>query len=456
METGPKGERDQRVRARASDAYPADPAESPISRRSLLRSFGLGVGALALSSLVACDPDTPRLGPDRPGEDASPTEPAVDWEAWWAEQELTGVLDFANWPYYIDRRRDNSHPSLDLFTARSGIRVNYSRPIRGNARFLDKIRPPLAAGEPIDYDIIVISNGPELSELIDSGWVTPLDHTRLPHFERHAGPLVRGPRWDPDNRYSIAWQSGLTGIAYTPEAVRALGREPTSVQDLWNPALDGRVGMMSDLVELGSAGLLAIGVDPSVSTPDNWRTAAEMLRLQKQTVRPRYYDQGYLQALTRRDTWVTLAWSGDIFQVNNLGDPALRFVVPTEGAMFWTDNMLIPRNAAHPLDALTYMDFVYRPKVAAMIADWVWYISPVPEAKRIIAERFGHPVVAQSPLVFPGRGLIGDPVEIDGGDGADGEDGPQRLGSRVRDYYVYANADEYREWASLFEPIVYS
>jgi spermidine/putrescine transport system substrate-binding protein len=424
-----------------------------LSRREMLRS--LGAGALALSglpALAACEGDagTPGLatGSTTGATGGSPSRaPAVDWEAFWAEQEIAGELDFANWPYYIDRRRDSSHPSLELFTERSGISVNYYRPIRGNERFLDKIRPALAAGEPIGYDLIVISNGPELSELIDSGWVIPLDHGRLPNFGRYAGPLVRGPLWDPENRYSVAWQSGLTGIAYSPEAVEALGHEPTSLQDLWNPALAGKVGMMSDVVELGSAGLLAAGIDPSVSTPDNWGTAADMLLRQHDAVDPRYYDQGYVDALSRRDTWVSLAWSGDIFQLNNLGQPDLRFVIPSEGAMFWTDNMLIPVNAEHPLDALTYMDFVYRPRVAAMIADWVWYICPVPDARRIVAKRLDDPEVARSPLVFPGPELIGHAVEGDDGTG-------ELLGSRVRDYYVYADADEYAVWASVFEPII--
>jgi spermidine/putrescine transport system substrate-binding protein len=418
----------------------------------MLRSLGVTGGALALASLAACEHDGGATPPARPRPSPSPSVPAVDWDAWWAQQHIAGELDFANWPFYIDRLRDNSHPSLDLFTAETGIDVVYRRPIRSNAGFLDQIRPALEAGEPIGHDLIVISNGPELSEIIRSGWATPLDRSRLPTFELNAGPLVRGPIWDPDNRYTIAWQSGLTGIAYAPEAVEALGREPTSVQDLWDPALTGRVGMMSDVVELGSMGLLAIGIDPSVSTPDNWQTAADMLRRQRDAVDPRYYDQGYVDALSRRDTWISLAWSGDIFQLNNLDQPDLRFVVPTEGAMFWTDNMLIPANAVHPLDALTFMDFVYRPHVAALIADWVWYICPVPAAESIVAKRLHDPGVARSPLVFPGPELIGHPVTT----GTSGEGGQQLLGSRIRNYFVYADADQYRQWTDTFEPIVFS
>jgi spermidine/putrescine transport system substrate-binding protein len=440
---------------------PAGPAElrapARLSRRHVLR--GLGAGALAAGSaslLAACDLGGGGAATGSTGGTTGPTgatvvspspSPAedVDWDAYWAQQQTAGILDFANWPYYIDRDRNSDHPSLDLFTKRLGIKVNYSRTIRENAKFMDRIRPALQAGEPIGFDLIVISNGPELSELINSGWLTPLNHAWLPNFAENAGRLVRGPIWDPENRYSVAWQSGLTGIAYSPEAVEALGHRPTSIQDLWNPALRGKVGMMSDLVELGSAGMLAVGIDPAASSPDDWQTAADMLQIQKHAVDPRYYDQGYVEALGRRDTWITLAWSGDIFQLNNLGQPELRFVVPTEGAMFWTDNMLIPRNAEHPLDALAYMDFVYRPSVAAMIADWVWYICPVPAAADIVEKRYDDPDVANSPLVFPGRSLSGDPGSHSGS-----------IGSYVRNYYVYADADEYAEWTSVFQPVIYS
>jgi spermidine/putrescine transport system substrate-binding protein len=86
-------------------------------------------------------------------------------------------------------------------------------------------------------------------------------------------------------------------------------------------------------------------------------------------------------------------------------------VVPEEGGVIWTDNMCIPAHAAHPLDAMTYMDFVYRPDVAAMIADGVNYITPVPATQQIFRndakqatskdDREYYRNLSQSPLIFP-------------------------------------------------------
>ena len=227
-----------------------------------------------------------------------------------------------------------------------------------------------------------MTNGPEVTKLINSGWLTPLDPTRMQNFDRYASELVRDPPWDPGNRYTVAWQSGLTGIAFRPEAVQALGRRPQSIADLFDPALEGRVGMMSDSLDLGSAGLLELGIDPETSTEADWLKAADSLREQRAAGLVRqYYAQSYIGALRSGEIWASQAWSGDVFQAQQLGSEGLRFVVPDEGAILWTDNLMITRNARHPVDAMTYIDFVYRPDVAAMIADWVWYISPVPAAR---------------------------------------------------------------------------
>ncbi len=412
-----------------------------LSRRRFLGSVGRVAGAAALAPvLAACD---------ALGGGGSPQRPPRDWDSWWKEQQQQGTLDFANWPYYIDRTRDNTHPSLVRFTAETGIGVDYYRPIRDDAAFLDLIRPALRASRPIGYDIIVITNGPQLSELIHNRWLTLLDQTRLQTFRRYAGPAVQDPPWDPGNRYTVAWQSGLTGIAYRPEAVDALGRPPSSIRDLWDPVFKGRVGMLRDLMDLGSFGLLALHIDPAASGEASWLQAQQFLLEQRGAglVR-RYFDQGYLGALQRGETWISQAWSGDIFQANQLGHPELTFVVPDEGAIFWTDNMMIPRGAAHPVDAMTYMDFVYRPAIAAMIADWVWYITPVPAARPIIKDRYGDVTVANSPLVFPKQEPLGS-------EGTTSNTGSAfDTGSQLRTYPVLSDWFERNAWQRTFSAVL--
>ena len=394
-----------------------------ISRRDALRYAGMGLGAAGLTAFLAS------CGVGSSSAAAGSSSPATfDWSA----QQLNHQLNFANWPYYIDTSH-GTHPTLDTFKQQTGIQVNYKPVINDNQAFYAKISPELQQDKPTGWDIIVITNGAQLSELIDNDWLIPLDMSLLPNFTKYASDSIKNPSYDPGNKFSVTWQSGFTGIAYSPQATQALGREPTSLNDLWEPALAGHVGMMSDNTELGSIGLLKLGIEPSTSTPDDWNKAAEVLQQQKKDGIPLgYYDQGYVNKLENGDTWLTQAWSGDIFLANESGYPELKFVVPDEGVMFWHDNMLIPAGAADPLDAITYMNYVYEPQVAAALANYIWYVTPVPDAKKIVETLPGGAAVAASPLVFPDQAMY----------------------AKTHQYYVYKGTSDLNEWNSIFDPII--
>src|SRR5439155_3580874 len=121
---------------------------------------------------------------------------------------------------------------------------------------------------------------------------------------------------------------------------------------------------------------------------DDWRRAAALLEKQRsEQIVKGYYLQNYINALTNGDVALTMAWSGDIYQEQASGRASgLKFISPPDSALLWTDNMVIPKGAQHPVDAIKLMDFVYRPDIAAMIAEWVAYISPVPDARNNVLQ----------------------------------------------------------------------
>jgi len=394
--------------------------ESRLSRRTVLGGIAGGAGLIGISTLLsACGI---RGSGGRTAEN-------VDWKKYWSAQHRTGQLSFANWPLYIDEKHGSSH-SLALFRQATGITVDYQPVIQSNESFYATEAPVLRARESTGFDLIVMSNGWELTEMIRNGFVVELDHTRLPNLARYAAPSVLNPTYDPGNRHSVVYQTGFTGIAYNEKLT---GRPITSFADLRDPAFAGHIGMMSENTELGSAALLALGIPPVDSTPKHWRRAARWLRDQRPLVAG-YYDQSYIDKLQNGDIWITQAWSGDVFQANAAGNTEVKFVTPREGQLVWHDNMLIPRQAAHPVDALEWMNFYYTPKIAGIVADWVNYICPVPEAKQYIAETLGNTAVADSPLVFPDRSIE----------------------SRSHEFYVFKNYDEYALWNEIFNPIVQS
>jgi spermidine/putrescine transport system substrate-binding protein len=398
-------------------------AQPRLSRRSFLGYAGMGAASLGLSGILAA------CGGKGPGASASTSgSPSFDWAA----QKITGSFTFGNWPLYIDRDQvdgEHVHPSLDLFKKETGISIDYKEVIQAYDEFFAKLRLLLEGGQPTGYDLIVMGYPKWLPLMIANDYLIPLDHSKLPNFAANVAPSYKDPAYDPGNTYSIPYMSGITGIGYDPELT---GREITSVMDLFDPAFKGKVGMFGDTEDMPNLTLLGMGVDPGESTPDDWNAAAALLTKQRDDgVVRQYYGQNYVSALTTGDVALTMAWSADILQLQLGGSPQLQFVVPDEGALLWTDSLCIPAFAEHPLDALTFMDFIYRPDVAAMIVGWIQNVSPVPASQQVLSSQ-GSPV-ADSPLVFP----------------------PKDMYDRLHGYRVLTTAEQ-QVWDQTFQPIYQS
>jgi len=363
-------------------------------RRDAFRLSGLaGMGA----ALAAC------------GVQGQGTQAPVNVEPdavakFWDGKVKNGKLDFANWPLYMDPKR----PELKKFTAATGIKVNYQEVIQEMGPWFAKVQPQLSAGQSIGYDLMVITNSFQFTQFRDSGFLAPLDHSKLPNFAKNAGAAYKKEAFDPGNAYSIPWTSGMTGIAYD---IQKTGRVIDSLEDLWDPKFKGKVGMFSDIQELGNFGLLAVGVDPAKSTEEDWEKAAAHLKKQKTSgVLRNYYDQSYVEALGSGEVWLTQAWSGDIYQKNISDGTDFRFVTPKEGGTIWTDNMTIPITAKNPVDAAMMMDFFYEVGNAATLAEYISYVCPVPQAQPQIRkdaakltgdDKSAMLDLADSKLVFP-------------------------------------------------------
>ncbi|MGZ8651446.1 MAG: ABC transporter substrate-binding protein [Actinomycetota bacterium] len=399
--------------------------QARMSRRRFLGYAGMGAVGLGLSGLLAACGGTSKTSSAPSASGATGTTGGFDW----ASQEITGGFTFANWPLYIDRDKvdgERVHPSLELFMKETGITVDYKEVIQAYDEFFAKIRVLLEAGQPTDYDLVVMGYPKWLPLMMANDYLIPLDHEKLPNFAANAAEKYKDPAYDPGNTYSIPYMSGITGIGYDPELT---GREITSVMDLFDPAFEGKVGMFGDTEDMPNLTLLGMGVEPSESTEDDWHAAADLLTKQRDDgIVRQYFGQNYVSALTSGNVALTMAWSADVLQLQMGGFPQLRFVVPDEGAMLWTDSLCIPVNSQHPLDALTFMDFIYRPDMAAMIVGWIQNVSPVPTSQDILREQASP--VADSPLVFPTPEMYG----------------------RLHGYRVLT-PEEQQVWDQIFQPI---
>jgi spermidine/putrescine transport system substrate-binding protein len=315
--------------------------------------------------------------------------------------DVLKTLNFANWPLYIDvDEKTKKHPTLDAFTAETGIKVNYFEEINDNAEYFATVQGPLSQGQSIDRDIFVFTDNSRFPGLlVGQGWVEKLDKDLIPNASNLIDAQA-SPPFDPNREYSLPWQSGMTGIAWNEDVTGPV----TSIEQLLEDAkLKGKVTMLQEMADSVGLVMLANGDDPATVSDESFNAATDRIQsaVDSGQIR-RFTGNDYAGALTSGDLAAAVAWSGDVIQLL-LDNPKLKWGVPKDGGMIWTDNMFVPKGGSAPT-ASTYMNSVYDPAVAAKIAAYVNYVTPVKGAKEELAKT--DPETASNTLIFPDDALL--------------------------------------------------
>ena len=300
-----------------------------------------------------------------------------------------GDWTFSNWPLYIDKK------VLKTFDQRYGGHVKYVEDINDNDEFYGKVRQQLQANQSIGRDIVVLTD-PMAAKWVRNHYVQALDRNNIKNVTANLVDNLRTIPYDKKRQFTVPWQSGAVGLGYNPKKT---GRELNSINDLFDPAFKGRVTMLSEPYDSASSTLLGMGINPTTAKIDQILKAIDKIQAAADANQfRRFTGNDYSTDLTKGNIWVALAYSGDIVQLQS-DNPDLKFVYPDEGAMFFTDNMMIPNKAEHVFAAETMMNFVYEPEIAAKLAIYVNYLSPVKGIQEIVEKT--DPDIAHNPLIFP-------------------------------------------------------
>ena len=267
-----------------------------LTRRQLLGRAALGGAALTFPGLVAAC-----------GGTASKSATGT------TAHKLAKTLHFSNWTLYIDNKPGNKHPSLDQFQKKYGVHVAYTEDINDNASFFSKIEPQLSRGQSTGRDLIVMTDNSRYpSLLINKKWVEPLDKSAIPNL-KNLIPQQRHPNWDPNRDYSLPWQSGMTGIGWNEKLTNPV---LTMGDLLGNKKLKGKVALLTEFADTLCLVMAANGDDPSKVTDKTFNKAISTIQKAVHSGQIRqFYGNDYSGALAKGDLVATMAWSGDIVQL---------------------------------------------------------------------------------------------------------------------------------------------
>ncbi|MFF2051693.1 PotD/PotF family extracellular solute-binding protein [Leifsonia sp. NPDC058194] len=350
---------------------------SQLSRRGLLAGLSAGAATLALA---ACSTGG-ASGKPTAAKDTSSTDKTMTW---------------ANWQAYLDQDESGGYPTLDAFQKQSGIKVKYDVAVDDNNTYYAKVKDQLALGKDIGADTVCLTDW-MIARWIRLGYVQSFDESTIPNKKNLVSNL-QDIDFDPGRTKSLPWQSGFAGICWNKEK---LPQGLKSVDDLWKPELKGKVGVLSEMRDTMGLLLLQQGVDISKTFSDaEFDKAIDTLTKEVSDGQIRNIKgNSYLNDLKSGDTLAAICWSGDITQLNAEAGDNWEFVLPEAGGTLWSDNFVIPIGSPRKANAEKLIDYYYQPEVAAEVAAWVNYITPVEGAKEAAVKI--DPDLADNQLIFP-------------------------------------------------------
>lgn len=187
---------------------------------------------------------------------------------------------------------------------------------------------------------------------------------------------------------------------------------PNAQVDSWDIVLNPRivskfkdcgVAMLDAPSEIMQSVLIYLGKDPHTENPEDYAEVRKILL----SVRPYikyFHSWRYISDIARGKICLAIGWNGDfgiaLARANDAHTGVdLRYSIPKEGALIWVDNLAIPSDAKNVETALSYINYLMDPRVAAENASFVHYATPnkaALDAGLVIADDNGNPAIYPS------------------------------------------------------------
>ncbi len=274
------------------------------------------------------------------------------------------------------------------FERRFGVRV-VTDTFGSNEELLAKLQ-----GGASGYDLVVPSDY-MVSILIKQGLLAELDRAKIPNLA-HVYKHLKDLYYDPQNTYSVPYLWGTTGIGYNADLVTP---PPESWQALWDARYKGKISLLNDEREVFGMALRAAGESLNATEPAKLEAAKVRLMAQKALVKT-YTSENYDQLLVSGEVALAHGWSGTIMRAAD-ERPSIKYVIPKEGGTIWQDNLCVLKLSKHRDEAMTFINFLLEPQIAALTTSKVKYASASEEARLFVPKE-----IAQNPAIYPPESVV--------------------------------------------------
>ena len=305
------------------------------------------------------------------------------------------VLNIYNWPDYVPEGL------IEAFEKETGIKVNYD-----TFETNEVLNAKLVAGNS-GYDIVVPGTAFSPAQT-EAGLFQPLDKAKLANY-KNLDPAIMGAlvKADPDNKHLVPWAWGFTTVGINKTKVEKALKGMAMPENAWDlvfkPEYTSKlkscgIAYLDAPTEIIPVALHYVGKDAYSNNPADYKLATDMLAKVRKDIR--FFSSTMIDDIAGGKACVAIGWSGDIniaagrAKENNSKD-VIEALLPASGALIFFDTMAITKDAKHPGNAHTFIDFYLRAENGAQVSNEMSY----PTGNKAAMEKI-NPETAGNKTIF--------------------------------------------------------
>jgi len=223
----------------------------------------------------------------------------------------------------------------------------------------------------------------------EEGMIENLDLAKIPNAKNIDPKFLKIVALDKTLAYSLPYMTGTTGLAYNKDKVTDF----TPSWSMYDRAdLKGRMTLLNDYREVLGAALKFLGYSLNTTDPKQVAEAGEIVKRWKGNI-AKFASDEYKPGMASGEFYLAMGYSGDIMQIMEGGN--ISYALPKEGFSFWSDDMVILKDAPNKDLAYAFVNYLTDPKVAAANMEVNYYLSPNSGAYELVPQE-----MRDDPMVF--------------------------------------------------------
>ena len=296
-----------------------------------------------------------------------------------------------NWGQYIAEGDDDSIDVIAEFEKKyPNIKVQYST-FDSNETMYAKLKN---GGITVD---VVIPSDYMIGRMRQEGMLQELNYDNIPNA-KFIDASYRGMAFDPEDKYSVPYTWGTTGIIYNSKYVDEA--DVTGWELLWNEKYADKILMFDNSRDAFGIAQYLLGYSVNTTDEAELQACADKLAEQKPVVQQYVMDQIF-DAMQNEEAWIAPYYAGDYLYMLEENEDLAFYRPEHQGYNVFIDSMVIPTCCQEKEAAELFINFLCDPEISAANMDYVGYSVPASASKAFMDEE-----VASNTVAYPTEEML--------------------------------------------------